>query len=170
MAVEHIPPSTYILRNAVDVSVPTGVVSWWPQTLGWKILFLLIALGLGWIAYRKVQHWWVNRYRYESLDALNTVASLPAEQQAEAVSFILKRCAIYAFGAEQVAPLHGSQWLGFLSSTCEGVSFDNDMGQRWQQAVFAAPGKTSLEPEHLSQLFDQAKKWVAEHKAGEQDG
>ncbi|WP_154215052.1 DUF4381 family protein, partial [Vibrio parahaemolyticus] len=31
------PPSTYILRELHDVAVPPSV-SWYPQTIGWKIL------------------------------------------------------------------------------------------------------------------------------------
>ncbi|MCZ8485299.1 DUF4381 domain-containing protein, partial [Vibrio lentus] len=43
MAVEHTPPSTYILRDLHDVAIPESV-SWMPQTIGWKILGVILLL------------------------------------------------------------------------------------------------------------------------------
>lgn len=37
------PPSSYMLRELKDVPIP-DTVSWWPQTLGWQLLLLLVVL------------------------------------------------------------------------------------------------------------------------------
>ena len=42
------PPSTYILRELHDVAVPSSV-SWYPQTIGWKILAAVRSL-----------HWYIS--------------------------------------------------------------------------------------------------------------
>ena len=69
MAVEHTPPSTYILRDLHDVAIPESV-SWIPQTIGWKILGVALLLIAIYLAYRLVQRWWNNRYRKEALQEL----------------------------------------------------------------------------------------------------
>lgn len=69
MAVEHTPPSTYILRDLHDVAIPTSV-SWMPQTIGWKILGIILLLVAIYLAYRLALRWWSNRYRKEALQEL----------------------------------------------------------------------------------------------------
>ena len=44
MSVEHTVPSTYILRDLHDVAIPDSV-SWAPQTIGWKILGVILLLA-----------------------------------------------------------------------------------------------------------------------------
>ena len=50
MAVEHTPPSTYIFRELRDVTIPDSV-SWFPQTIGWKILGVALLLAAFYLAY-----------------------------------------------------------------------------------------------------------------------
>ena len=69
MAVEHTPPSTYILRELRDVTIPDSV-SWFPQTIGWKILGVALLLVAFYLAYRLALRWWNNRYRKEALKEL----------------------------------------------------------------------------------------------------
>ncbi|MCZ4370318.1 DUF4381 domain-containing protein [Vibrio diazotrophicus] len=63
------PPDSYMLRNIRDVELPE-VFSWFPQTIGWKIVFTLIAFYSAYRIYRYAKHWWHNRYRQEAIDAL----------------------------------------------------------------------------------------------------
>lgn len=60
------PPSSYILRDLKEVGLPDHV-SWMPQTLGWKILAFLLLIVLIYFSYKKVRHWWLNRYRDEAI-------------------------------------------------------------------------------------------------------
>ena len=69
MTVEHTPPSTYILRELHDVAIPNSV-SWAPQTIGWKILGVILLLAALYLAYRLALRWWNNRYRKEALNEL----------------------------------------------------------------------------------------------------
>ncbi|PNH92198.1 DUF4381 domain-containing protein [Vibrio diazotrophicus] len=63
------PPDSYMLRNIRDVELPE-VFSWFPQTIGWKIVFTLIVLYASYRIYRYAKHWWNNRYRQEAIAAL----------------------------------------------------------------------------------------------------
>lgn len=66
------PPSTYILRELHDVAVPPSV-SWYPQTIGWKILAAVVLIALVYVAYRLAQQWWCNRYRQEALLTISQI-------------------------------------------------------------------------------------------------
>ena len=67
MSVEHSPPSTYILRELHDVAVPDSI-SWMPQTIGWKVVSVLLMIGAIYLSYRFALRWWNNRYRGEAPD------------------------------------------------------------------------------------------------------
>ncbi|ABK49780.1 hypothetical protein Shewana3_3557 [Shewanella sp. ANA-3] len=68
------PPSSYMLRELKDVAQPDPV-SWWPQTLGWQILLLMLLLYLGYRLYLKGIFWWRNRYRQEAITALQSLSA-----------------------------------------------------------------------------------------------
>lgn len=169
MAIEHIPPSTYILRNAVDVSVPEGMVSWMPQTIGWKIVFLIVFALLCWWSYRRAQHWWMHRYRGECLRALEAIeASYAPDRQAQEISFVLKQCAIYAYGADRVAPLYGVDWLEFLDLSCDQSAFRSEDGKAWQSALLSP--EQGLADSARANILSQAKIWVKHHRREATDG
>ncbi|MCH1930327.1 DUF4381 domain-containing protein [Shewanella sp. A25] len=63
------PPTNYMLRELTEVGL-TEPVSWWPQTLGWKLLLVLFIGYLGYRLYHKLRFWWRNRYRQEAIVAL----------------------------------------------------------------------------------------------------
>ena len=51
---DHQVPGTYILRHLSDVAIPEPV-SWWPQTVGWKVLLAVAILGRGDITLSEIQ-------------------------------------------------------------------------------------------------------------------
>lgn len=68
------PPNSYMLRELKEVALPDPV-SWWPQTLGWQILLVLLVLYLGYRLYLGVIFWWRNRYRQEAITALLSLSA-----------------------------------------------------------------------------------------------
>ncbi len=68
-AINPTPPGSYMLRELKEVPLPDPV-SWWPQTMGWKLLLILVLLGAAYLIYRKIKQWWHNRYRREAIAAL----------------------------------------------------------------------------------------------------
>ncbi len=67
------PPDSYMLRNLREVQLP-DVVSWYPQTIGWKILLAVVLCFIAYKTYRYVKNWWQNRYRKEAVEALMAVS------------------------------------------------------------------------------------------------
>ena len=107
------------LSNLRDIVVPDPV-PWWPPAPGLALLMVLV-LGVvvlvAWRSYRRYQR---NAYRRAGL------ALLPVANSAYDVSVVLKRVALAAFPREEVASLHGEEWISFLNDTCPGQAFTAD--------------------------------------------
>ncbi len=147
------PPTAAVLGKLHDFYQPAPV-SWTPQTIGWYIVFGIVALLLLWFVVREVRLWMRNRYRRE---ALRELASASPEQ----LSALLKRTALAAWPREQVASLSGDKWLSFLVESSAIHSFQEAPGNRIEAVALA---KTSLSGEEQDHLRDLAAQWIRSHR------
>ena len=142
------------LEDLVDIIEPTPV-EWTPQTVGWVVLALAVALTStlalrGWLRRRAA-----NRYRREAeaeLVALDgpTVASINA---------ILKRTAMVAYSRDRIAALAGPAWVHFLRQAA-GQALDP------APARLLADGGYSRRNVEGEELRAFACGWVRSHRTG----
>jgi hypothetical protein len=147
------PPPVMALDKLHDFYQPAPV-SWTPHTVGWYIVFGMVALLLLWFAVREGRRWMRNRYRREALREL-------ASTQPEQLSALLKRTALAAWPREQVASLSGDRWIGFLVESSAIHSFQETPGNRIESIALAT---TSLSPEERDHLRDLAVQWIRRHR------
>lgn len=152
------PPGTYLLRELHDVSVPASI-SWYPQTIGWKILALIAIAFVLYGVYRWGKHWWDNRYRqeaYKAIEALNpTDANMPQE-----LFSILKLVLVYINSHN--AKLFGMAFLNALNRlSSQTKDFSDDISIRWLNSIINP--HVELTQEHRLILIERAKQWVLEH-------
>ena len=159
MSIEHTPPSTYILRELHDVTVPDSV-SWMPQTVGWKILLVIILITLFFLALQRVRSWWYNRYRGEALAAINSLR-LDDPNFEDNLYSILKVVLVYLDSAN--GKLFGAAMLQKLDTLAGANStFDSDIGEHWLRSlVEPSVVLDSVEREHLK---TEAMGWVKSHQ------
>ncbi|MGF1681659.1 DUF4381 domain-containing protein [Photobacterium minamisatsumaniensis] len=157
----HTPPSTYILRKMVDVSVPDSVV-WWPQTVGWKILAAAIMLVCFVLLYRRAKYWWNNRYRQEAISALNTLNPTTPPQTARALFSLLKKVMTYL--DPKKASLFGEPLLNELDKLYPSThfQFNSDIGKAWLASTLTT--RQSLSESELVILIGHTRMWLAEHQ------
>lgn len=125
-----------------------------PQTGGWIVLAVLLALALAWSIWRGIRTWRANAYRRAALAELGAVGNDPA-----AIAAILRRTALAAWPREQVAALTGRDWLGFLDRTGGGGGFSDGPGA----LLLAAPYQGA--PLHAApDLRDLAARWIRRHR------
>jgi len=151
----------YVLGDFVEV-VPPESISWWPQTLGWKILGVVVCALLMYRACRALLHWWHNRYRREALARLQGLTSRSAEGlSVSEVNRLLKLTALVPFAREQVASLSGPEWVEFLNSQCVAAPFNPE-----QSTLLAAGSYRSelLDPGRGRALLCACQTWVLEHR------
>ncbi len=179
----HTPPSTYILRDIVDVAVPDSI-AWWPQTIGWQILALVILIACFVWGYRRIKVWWQNRYRREALQALATLdLSLPRES---AMSLLTIIKAVLVYLDPKNAALFGDALLRKLDSLLPpatlnraqgdaeikpNADFQSDfqyqgkIGKKWLAASLSSHC-TLTDPE-LATLIEHTRSWLLLHRKPE---
>ena len=128
--------------------------AWTPQTIGWYVLFVAVALLLLWLAIHAIRRWFANRYRRE---ALRELAIATPDQ----FSALLKRTALAAWPREKVASLSGNVWLQFLGDAATTETFQSAPGNRIEDlALFG--NAASVEDEQA--LRSIAAEWIRRHR------
>jgi hypothetical protein len=135
-------------------------VSWLPQTVGWWVvagwLSALVLLGAlhGYLKWRR------NRYRRDALAELRAI-----EQQspidnvsARSIAELLKRTALAAYPREQVAPLYGAEWAGFLRESAGDDEIVTAEAERLATMAYRPDSDVST-------LIRPARRWIEVHRA-----
>ncbi len=159
MATVHTPPSTYILRDLHDVTVPESV-SWWPQTIGWKLLALAVLIVLVYWSYKALCHWWNNRYRSEALTALNEL-NPQDNNMGNSLFSILKIVLVYLDSRN--ACLFDAAFLDKLDELCpEQPAFNDQTAKQWLQSLVNP--NIELSSAQNAELIKRAQVWLKQHR------
>ena len=151
----------YALGDFAEV-VPPEAISWLPQTTGWLwlgIVLLAVAVRYSW---RKLVHWYRNRYRREATEQLRLLnGNIEENELVTAVNRLLKLVALAAFSRERVAKLSGKPWTDFLNQQCDKPIFSE------AQLSLLATGsyqKVNLDQAAGLSLLDASEQWIIEHR------
>jgi len=128
----------------------------WPPAPGWWILVAIFLL-LGWLLvnnlikyFRRIQP---SREFRNQLGALNTQGGDEHDlRTVQKISKLVRQYAIYRFGRDQVASLHGDKWLKFLDTTSKG-------GNEFTTGVGRVLGDAQYRP-HIEPNLDQLTKFL----------
>ena len=167
MAVEHTPPSTYILRELRDVTIPDSV-SWFPQTIGWKILGVALLFAAFYLAYRLALRWWNNRYRKEALKALMVLDARDknsTERTFKVLKVVLRyldRSNAKLFGQAYVNRLNAYLPVNAGTSTKSNAFFTDEVSGLWMQSLIDP--KVRLTFEQRLEVIQTAMMWLKLHK------
>ncbi len=152
-------------------------VSYVPQAVGWWILLGIVGLLLAWWIYRRYIKWHGNRYRRQALLELAMIEEQLSQESGRisalaAISVLIKRTAIEAFGRNSVAELSGHLWLEFLDRTGSTNSFSQGPGQLLPEFAYAKrEALNEMSKETIDQVLVLVKVWINQHKGtgNEQD-
>ncbi|CAH6914285.1 conserved hypothetical protein [Vibrio chagasii] len=166
MTVEHTPPSTYILRELHDVAIPNSV-SWAPQTIGWKILGVILLLAALYLAYRLALRWWNNRYRKEALNELMLLDARDKNSPEQAFK-VLKVVLRYLDSSN--AKLFGQAYVKRLNAhlpvnaqtESNNAFFAKEISELWMQSLIDP--KVRLTFEQRSEVIQTSMMWLKLHK------
>ncbi|BDD03073.1 DUF4381 domain-containing protein [Aureibacter tunicatorum] len=132
------------------------------DTLGWKIVFVLmflLVLGLLWML---VSWYRANAYRREALRLVDEFEASENSNEAKVAESlkILKSLAILKFGRDKVAALKGKEWLVYLESLASGkvslIKFDTMINK----ALYSSG---ALDANEVMEFNDNVKKWIRTH-------
>ena len=144
-----------LLEQLAPLRAPQPV-GWWPLAPGWWLLLALSIAGLMLIARWAWHKWQGNRYRRLALQNLDHLTSSGAPTL-EQLNVLLKATALQCWPREQVAALHGRDWLRQLADSCPGIDSECFLAL---ERVYQAPHEAAP-PE----LVEGAARWIRQHKA-----
>jgi len=127
------------------------------ETIGWKILALLLFLIASWLLLAFINRYRKNKYRR---DALNQLNNTPAEERLALGLVLLKSTAIAVYGREQVASLTGAAWLEFLDLKTRGKSNFSEYHRQLGGYIF--DGQLPSEADR-KKIVEQIQNWISSH-------
>jgi Domain of unknown function (DUF4381) len=128
--------------------------AWTPQTVGWYVLFAIIAVALIGCVIYWVHRYIADRYRREALRELDAASP-------EQFSALLKRTALAAWPREQVASLSGDAWLKFLQQTSPSHAFEKAPANRVEEISVRT---VTLSTNEVQDMRIAAAEWIRRHR------
>lgn len=161
-------PKSYILSELKEVALPSPV-SWWPQTIGWKILAVLVFLLVLWAAYNAFSRWWQNRYRREALSVVSALDT--AHLQFEYQLFVIAKKVLSYLNPHHHA-LFGEAFVAKLNVYSPQSPIDQVLANDWLQALTCE--KSRMSADKRAQLQRYFLQWIRLHQveapSGDQGG
>ncbi len=146
------------LARLADLALPPAVPFWPPAAGVWIVGAAAVAM-LAIAGIRALRRYRADAYLRAAAAELDaSVAASPSGiDPVEAVSVILKRAAMVAYGRERVAALTGPGWASFIAQTAPpGARIDDLAGGL--ERLFARPDSAASGDASL--LLGQAKAWL----------
>ncbi len=109
------------LQQLKDIHLPERISSW-PWALGWYVLLALILLCMSWVSFWIYKRHLHARAKKKALSLLDTYVheyekNQDAQWMSAQLSELLKRVALVYFPREEVASIHGEEWVFFLTKS-----------------------------------------------------
>ncbi len=128
------------------------------ETVGWKILAIVIFILLLIFLYKWIQHYKKNTYRRVAIKRLSTI-NANSNKSINESAIILKTVAITAYGRENVAALYGTEWLLFLESKGKNTLFT-----KYTTSFLAAQNSNpNIDISIKNEILTLTKKWIQTH-------
>ena len=155
------------LLHGMDEIYLAPPISWWPQTLAWKALALIIVLILCVWAFRSIQRWRKNKYRRDALAELVKIQRLSKQDPAQLslVPALIKATALKVYPRRELARLTGNAWLTLLDKSLKGV-FAGEAGEILLRVAYQPPEHWCLSKQQERSLFMESRRWLKYHAAG----
>lgn len=135
------PWGNYLLKAIVETKAPDAI-SFWPQTIAWQLLLILLIVLMIKKSYQSWRNYQANAYRREALTWL-TQCSLVNEEHVRQLPTLLRKTAIIAVKRlikdsdnlsnktlavklqQDITGLRGKAWLEWLDLQCDKTNFNN---------------------------------------------
>ncbi len=157
----HEPPSSYMLRKMSEVTVPDHV-SWFPQTIGWKIVAILLSVFAIYYIVKATKRWWQNRYRREASSLLNLISSSVNNPSLSYEIFEVMKAVLIHINAKNATLFNGDFLIALDSYSFDGSgNFNNELGQQWMRSLVQQ--RYELSEQQLTDLTVLCQQWLSNH-------
>jgi len=133
------------------------------NTPGWYFIGTLILLLTCLLVIKSLKNYKKNAYRRMAIEKLGQLEN-SSQQGLNYITMthlfaLLKNVAFQTYGRSEVAAMHGSDWLIFLDSKAQDVSF-----KKYEKEIYRSVYKEEKVSESvIAELIIQSKKWIKTH-------
>jgi len=158
------PWGNYLLNGLVETEAPSNI-SWWPETVGWKILFVIFIVFIVRKAYLIWQEYKRNAYRRE---ALLWLQQLPDYNAASIASIyrqlpaLLRKTALSAFDRTEINLLSKQSWEAWLDQQSDKSHFVDNCPTLLHRLAYDP--QCQINPEQMNRLLLEITLWVKYHR------
>lgn len=181
------PWGNYLLDGIVETTAPEAI-SFWPQTIAWQCIFILLILLASKKAYQLWKTYQDNAYRREALiwlkqcsltnekdvrqlpTLLRKTALLANEVSKKNANFLNQESSFFTTRHQDITLLTGDDWASWLDKHCKGTNFsqvtDEASSGKLLAEIAYIPKLALNEPkfnEELKQLCQQMTIWINSH-------
>jgi len=133
------------------------------DTLGWKIVFMVLVLLWLYTIYRLLIKYKHNKYKRDAIVEIKELIKNdhPESKFITNVLLVLKRTALQSYSRLDVASLQGDDWLTFLDKKVSGINFikyKNHISNAVYRDMFEP--STEFDKEEFSRM---TIKWIKNH-------
>lgn len=134
-------------------------------TMGWKVLLVVLAILITWSLFVSIRKYIKNAYRREAVRMLARMEQrFKSEKDVACINdsmVLLKQVSLKTYQRNEVANLHGREWLAYLDKKSKHVDFIAHT-----EFVLSALYKNELKDLNEAQsFFREAEKWIKHHVA-----
>ncbi len=134
------------------------------DTIGWKILFIILLSALAILLYKSYLHFKKKAYRRVAVSKIKELSLDNKSSMSFLISqimFELKQTALQTYERKTVAALEGEKWLQFLDKKMKQSSFS-----KHQDIIVNAVYKDEFKKNdsfNLNDFADMSIKWIKNH-------
>lgn len=155
----------YLLNELVETEAPSDI-SWWPETVGWKILFIGLIAFIAYKAYQSWQTYKRNAYRREALAWLKQLptydAILPASIYRQ-LPALLRKTALSAFDRTEISLLSKQPWERWLDQQCDKTHFVDNCPTLLH--CLAYDPQSCISQAQMKTLLTEITLWIKYHRS-----
>lgn len=147
-----------VLASLKDIHLPKAI-SWWPLAPGWYALILLVLFAVSMLIYFLYQRHQNALAKNKALQRLQQYKKAYEQEHnnplaSAQISELLKQVALVYYPRDEVAGLHGDEWILFLNQKSKGLNFTS-----LKAMLLESPFK-SEEHIDLAPLFRTSRLWI----------
>ena len=164
MSIFTAPWGNYALKQLAETSEPTAI-SWWPQTLAWQIVLLLLVVFVMNRLYQKYQAYKRDAYRRDAIAWLANLPEYNIHSPAEAfrqLPALLRHTAVSGFSRQEVSLLANKHWERWLDRQCQHCHFSEQYTQLLHHLAYAPT--LEITAQQMNELVAQITLWVKNHR------
>lgn len=154
------PWGNYLLEKIVETQPPEAI-SWLPQTIGWKITFVILFFYLCFKVIAEYKKYKRNTYRRNALKWLKQYQS-DEEWYYRQLPVLLRKTAISGYDRTTITSLSGGDWDSWLDSQCQKTDFSSSCSMILHQLAFAPDFNLSAQEKQL--LIQHVSTWIKHHR------